>query len=362
MDNIIQKFYSNGKEGPAQYTQFGAYSSNMITNKNPISSLGVKTISDIKPAYVKIEPKTQTLNYKSRPYAPIKPPKMTQEEFLRPKNLVFNSSSDMLYDNLRYNPRGEIGLMKENLSLMNKKNATKIQMIEEKMKNLELKNQRLEVINDFFFDMFENNLVRDEINKNRKLKAEEEENKILNEDNDYYVDTNERNQNYYRKKRKKFKKSRSEINLNRYDIYKRQQFDPLAFQQKTAMNAREILNNIKKNLGTYLVEEELKKNEQYQSLNEGINELKADLNNKLDRIQQSQKKQMQKIYYCLLNSGDKNVENAAFKLLNDYSERNNDLFKKLDEPSSQKTTFRNGFRTRSKLNTESRINNEEDEV
>ena len=41
MDNIIQKFYSNGKEGPSQYTQFGAYSSNMITNKNPISSLGV---------------------------------------------------------------------------------------------------------------------------------------------------------------------------------------------------------------------------------------------------------------------------------------------------------------------------------
>ena len=139
----------------------------------------------------------------------------------------------------------------------------------------------------------------------------------LNEDSsDYYMDTNEKNKNYYRKKRKKFKKSRSEINLNRYDIYKRQQFDHLAFQQKTAMNAREILNNIKKNLGTYLVEEELKKNEQYQSLNEGINELKADLNNKLDRIQQSQKKQMQKIYYCLLNSGDKNVENAAFKLLN----------------------------------------------
>ena len=362
MDNIIQKFYSNGKEGPAQYTQFGAYSSNMITNKNPISSLCVKTISDIKPVYVKIEPKTQSLNYKSRPYAPIKPPKMTQEEFLRPKNLVFNSSSDMLYNNLKYNQRGEIGLMKENLSLMNKKNATKIQMIEEKMKNLELKNQRLEVINDFFFDMFENNLVKDEIDRNRKLKAEEEENKILNEDSsDYYMDTNEKNKNYYRKKRKKFKKSRSEINLNRYDIYKRKQFDPLAFQQKTAMNAREILNNIKKNLGTYLVEEELKKNEQYQILNEGISELKEDLNTKLDRIQQSQKQQMQRIYYCLLNSGDKNVESAAFKLLDDYAERNNELIKKLEEPSSKKTTFRDGFRTRSKLNTESKIINEEDD-
>ena len=33
-----------------------------------------------------------------------------------------------------------------------------MQMMEEKMKNLELKSQRLEVINDFFFDMFENNL------------------------------------------------------------------------------------------------------------------------------------------------------------------------------------------------------------
>ena len=127
------------------------------------------------------------------------------------------------------------------------------------------------------------------------------------------------------------------------------------------MNAREILNNIKKNLGTYLVEEELKKNEQYQILNEGISELKADLNTKLDRIQQSQKQQMQRIYYCLLNSGDKNVESAAFKLLDDYAERNNELIKKLEEPSSKKTTFRDGFRTRSKLNTESKIINEEDD-
>ena len=67
---------------------------------------------------------------------------------------------------------------------MNKKNATKIQMIEEKMKNLELKNQRLEVINDFFFDMFENNLVKDEIN--RKIKAKKEERKKLNEDSSEY--------------------------------------------------------------------------------------------------------------------------------------------------------------------------------
>ena len=364
MDNIIQKFYSNGKEGPAQYSQFGAFSSNMIQNQNPISSLSTKTISDIKPAYKKITPKTQPLNYRSEPYIPPKPPRMTQEEFLRPKKMMFNSSSDMLFNNLRYNPRGEIGLMKENLSLMNKKNATKIQMIEEKMKNLELKNQRLEVINDFFFDMFENNLVKDEIQRQREIKAKEEENKLLNEDSSEYLNTNESNKNnnyYYRKKRKKFKKSRSDVDLNIYERYKRKEFNPIEFQQKTEMNARAVLNNIKKNLGTYMVEEELKKNEQYQSLAEGINELKSDLNHKLDKIQQNQNQQMQKIYYCLLNSGDKNVENTAFKLFNDYSERYNNLLKSLEtRKSAKKTILGDGFRTRSKLSAESMVNNEED--
>ena len=170
MDNIIQKFYSTGKDVPPQYSQFGAFSSSMIKNPNPITSLGINTINDIKPPYQKINPKTKPLIYKPT-YTPIKPKGMTTEEFLRPKNLMFNSSSDMLFENLKYNPIGEIGLMKENLSLMNKKNATKIQMIEEKMKNLELKNQRLEVINDFFFDMFENNLVKEEINKQREQAA-----------------------------------------------------------------------------------------------------------------------------------------------------------------------------------------------
>jgi hypothetical protein len=347
MDNIIQKFYSNGKDGPAQYSQFGAFSSNMIQNQNPISSLSTKAISDIKPAYKKITPKTQPLNYRSEPYIPPKPPRMTQEEFLRPKKLMFNSSSDMLFNNLRYNPRGEIGLMKENLSLMNKKNATKIQMIEEKMKNLELKNQRLEVINDFFFDMFENNLIQDEIKKQR-LKKFEEENKIINEDSSEYNDINNYNENYYRKKRKKFKKSRSNVDLNRYERFKKKEFDPIAFQQKTEMNARAVLNNIKNNLGTYLVEEELKKNEQFQSLNEGINELKTDLNNKLEKIQKNQNQQMQKIYYCLLNSGDKNVESAAFRLLNDFENRNNKFIRK--------TSIGNSFRKSARPSQDSLMN------
>ena len=346
MDNIIQKFYSTGKDAPPQYSQFGAFSSSMIKNPNPITSLGINTINDIKPPYQKINPKTKPLIYKPT-YTPIKPKGMATEEFLRPKNLMFNSSSDMLFENLKYNPIGEIGLMKENLSLMNKKNATKIQMIEEKMKNLELKNQRLEVINDFFFDMFENNLVQDEIKKQR-LKKFEEENKIINEDSSEYNDINNYNENYYRKKRKKFKKSRSNVDLNRYERFKKKEFDPIAFQQKTEMNARAVLNNIKNNLGTYLVEEELKKNEQFQSLNEGINELKTDLNNKLEKIQKNQNQQMQKIYYCLLNSGDKNVESAAFRLLNDFENRNNKFIRK--------TSIGNSFRKSARPSQDSLMN------
>ena len=355
MDNIIKKFYSTGKDRPPQYSQFGAFSSSMIANKNPISSLSIKTINDIKPAYNPINPKTQPLNY--RPYVRKKPREMTQEEFLRQKNLTFNSASNMLYTNLRYNPLGEIGLMKENLSLMNKKNATKIQMIEEKMKNLELKNQRLEVINDFFFDMFENNLVKDEIQRKRELKAREEENKILNEDSSEYSNTNN---NFYRKKRKKFKKSRSDVNLNIYQRYKRKDFDPIDFQQKTAMNARSVLENIKRNLGTLIVEDELKKNEQFQTLNEGINDLKADLNSKLDKIQKNQNQQMQKIYFCLLNSGDKKIENAAFRLFNEYSENNNDLIRNLQyNQSSRKPNLRNSFRKQTKISSSSIKNNDE---
>ena len=358
MDNIIQKFYSNGKNAPSQYSQFGAFSSKMIQNLNPTTSLNIKTISDIKPTYRQINPKAHQLNYKT--YTPMKPRGMTQEEFLRPKNLQFNGSSDMLFENLKYNPRGELGLMKENLSLMNKKNATKIQMIEEKMRNLELKNQRLEVINDFFFDMFENNFVKDDILKRRKLKEIEEENKLLNDDTSEYINTNDKNGNYYKKKRKKFKKSRSDVYLNRYDRYNRKEFDPIEFQQKTAMNARSVLNNIKNNLGTYLVEDELRKNEQFQQLNEDINELKTDLNSKLDNIQKNQNQQLQKIYYCLLNSGDKNVENVALRLLNNYS----DIENKFQRNYSKKESFKNSnfgdsFRKRnSRSSTNSLFNDE----
>ena len=321
MDSVIQKFYSNGKDSGQNYRHLGAFSSSMITNRHPISSLNHKTNAYTNPkinSINTINPPTYNNTYNTyKTFTPQRNPKMTREEFLNPKKLVFNSSSDMLYHNpFRYNPRGELNLMKEKVSYENKKNATKMQMIEEKMKNLELKNQRLEVINDFFFDMFENNLVKDEINKQRALKAEEEEMKN-------YYDDSDSERNYFRKrKHRKFHKSKSDVYLNKYD-YGNNQFDALSFQQKTSQNARIILDNIKKNIGTYLVEEELKKNEQFQSINEGISELKSDLTNKLERIQKNQKQQMQKIAYCLLNSGDEKIEGLAMRLFNsDYSDIN----------------------------------------
>ena len=355
MDNIIQKFYSNGKD-TQNYGHLGAFSSSMITNRNPISSLTYKTIADIKP--VNTMNNINTINNINSPnpsnyinniktFTPQRNTKMTQQEFLKPKKLVFNSSSDMLYHNpFKYNQRGELSLLKENVSYQNKKNATKIQMIEEKMKNLELKNQRLEVINDFFFDMFENNLVKDEINRQRLLKAQEEDKK--------YYDDSESESNYFRKrkKHKKFHKSKSEVYLNKYD-YKKNEFDALTFQQKTAQNARTILDNIKKNIGTYLIEEELKKNEQFQSINEGINELKSDLTNKLERIQKNQNQQMQKIAYCLLNSGDDKVEDLALRLFNnDYSNINN-----IENINNKKTPLYNQFKEE-----EYRNNNNENDI
>ena len=72
-------------------------------------------------------------------------------------------------------------------------------MMEEKMKNLELKSQRLEVINDFFFDMFENNLVKEEMKRQKNVK----DNKDENENKEDAVDGEERKQ---RKKSKKSKK------------------------------------------------------------------------------------------------------------------------------------------------------------
>jgi hypothetical protein len=194
-----------------------------------------------------------------------------------------------------------------------------MQMIEEKMKNLELKNKKLEVINDFFFDMFENNLNE----KIRRQKEEEEKQKLYYESSDSSSEDD-----YFRKRKKKLKKlykSRSDVDINKYNNYRKDQFDALVFQKKTEQKARNILNDIKKNIGNYLVEEEFKKNEQIQSLNEGINELKSDLNNKLEKIQKMQNKQMQNLAHCLINSGGNKLEEVPMRMFNNDCYNFNDL-------------------------------------
>ena len=104
--------------------------------------------------------------------------------------------------------------------------------------------------------------------------------------------------------------------MNDYNNYKKMQFDALSFQQKTSLNARNILNNIKKKIGNYLVEEEFKKNEQFLNITEGINELKSDLNYKLERMQKNQKQQIQNIANFLLNSENGKIGGLPMNLFN----------------------------------------------
>ena len=59
----------------------------------------------------------------------------------------------------------------------------------------------------------------------------------------------------------------------------------------------------KKNVSDYLFEEELKKNEHLQIMGENINELKSKLIAKLDRMEMTQQHQIEKVMFCLLNSG-----------------------------------------------------------
>ena len=66
------------------------------------------------------------------------------------KHVVFNITSDMILPPQVYY-KVELYQMKQKSLENEKRNATKFQMMEEKkMRNLELKSQRLEIINDFF--------------------------------------------------------------------------------------------------------------------------------------------------------------------------------------------------------------------
>jgi len=368
MDNIINKFYSNGRQGSQNYGKLGVFSASMINphgiSKNPYNPLN--SSAEIRPITNKIIPPSSnnTINNYSnynnyRIYTPQKSIYANSNTYLYSKRLMFNSLGDILYHNpFKSNTRGQLSLIKENLLYENKKNNIKMQMIEEKMKNLELKNKKLEVINDFFFDMFENNVNE----KIRSQKEEEEKQKI------YYESSDSDSEDAYlrrRKKRlKKLYKSKSDVDINNYNNYRKEQFDALAFQKKTEQNARNILNDIKKNIGNYLVEEEFKKNEKIQSLNEGINELKSDLNNKLENIQKMQKQQIQNLAYWMINSGNYKHEGMPMRMFNNdcysYNDLGNNIFnyneERVDEYMNKK--YKDNPRRDSQKNNLSGINND----
>ena len=140
---------------------------------------------------------------------------VSQKDFMKPQNLAFNSSSDLLYNNpvttnnKRYN--SAFNALQDNVYSETKKNNTKMQMMEEKRKNLELKSQRLELINDFFFDMFENNLVKEEINKQREKAAQLQKQK--NKEDGVDSSSSSDSEINSRRRRKKKKKKNGKLKI-----------------------------------------------------------------------------------------------------------------------------------------------------
>ena len=311
MDNLIQKFYSNGKEEEQKYTQFGAFSNSLMKNSK---------LNFIKPNIGVINPAIHNVETNTKIQIPKTPNKevTSNETFLKPKKLIFNSSSDLFNQNIPRNnfaystkdnieinkdPILSLNTIKQNINIENKKNSTKMQMMEEKMKNLELKSQRLEVINDFFFDMFENNLVKEELKRQKGIKEEKEKEEEEKEETE---EPKQKNETERKKKRKKNPNA-----INEEEEYMKE------FIEKTDKFSRKYLKTVKNDIGLALVEKQLKKNEILNDITEEILDLKGDLMNKLERLEMKQKADMKTIAYCLQNSGDEKVENLATRLFGD---------------------------------------------
>ena len=182
-------------------------------------------------------------------------------------------------------------------------------MMEEKMKNLELKSQRVEVINEFFFDMFENNLVKEELKRQKNADKEEKDKNQENEE----LETDRKRK---KKKSKKNKKNNLNIEINNQNKENQEDLEH-EFKKKTKNFSNNYLKTVKNNIGISLVEEQINKKEELQNMIEDIVELKGDLIDKLERVQMEQNLQMKKMAYCLQNSGDIYIENLANRIFKD---------------------------------------------
>jgi hypothetical protein len=322
MDSLIQKFYY-GKEEDQKYTQFGAFSNSL---KKPSHNSNYNVSGFIKPNISTINPamhNMETTATNSQPKTP-----NLQETFLRPKKLIFNSTTDLLTNNIpkhtftndnnlnggnlqTQNNIPSLHTIKKNFNVESKKNATKMQMMEEKMKNLELKSQRLEVINDFFFDMFENNLVKEE------LKRQKEVDKKKDKDDKENEEETEQEERPRKKKSKKQKRKKLDIETIDINAKNQEELNVLNFKKKTQSLARNYLNSVKNDIGMFLVEEQLRKNETLQNMAEDILDLKGELLNQIEQMQMIQDLETKKIAYCLQHSGDQNIENLANRIFGD---------------------------------------------
>ena len=355
MDNLIQKFYSNGKEEEQKYTQFGAFSNSLMKNSGlkfikPNIGLVNPAIHNMENTSTKLQPPPQQLT-QIIPKTPNKTV-ISNDTYLHPKKLIFNSSSDLFNQtipknnfaysskndndlNLNQEPIPSLQTMKQKANIENKKNSTKMQMMEEKMKNLELKSQRLEVINDFFFDMFENNLVKEELKRQRGIKQEKneknEEDNISNENSEW-----PNVENIPRKK--KHRKKKKEIIINPKEITDEETFKN-EFIKKTDNISKNYLSNIKNQIGILLVEQQLNKNETLNNMTEDILDLKGDLLNKLEQMEMKQKAEMKTIAFCLQNSGDEKIESLANRLFGDNILRpDEDILNYNSDKNSMNTT------------------------
>ena len=163
--------------------------------------------------------------------------------------------------------------------------------------------------------MFENNLVKEELKRQKGIKEEKEKKEKEEDENENENEISEKSKRIYEKKRKrKNKKRNKELMINN-----QQEEEELMnqFKERTDKISRKYLNNIKTDLGLALVEKQLQKNELLNDITEDILDLKGDLMNKLNRLEMKQKAEIKKIAYCLQNSGDEKVENLATRLFGD---------------------------------------------
>ena len=289
----MQRFYSSGKDfDNSRHTQFGAFAPN-ITKPPPAVALPNRSSSAM---------------YGTNAYN-----KANNEDS---KSVMFVSAHDLV------KPFPVFGKQQQQQYHQQQQqqpqvNASKMHIMEEKMKNLELKAQRLEVIHDFFFDMFENNIVKDQINQQRYQHMQQQQQPPAQT----YTQPHEQVSTAFKPQVTK-QKQREVLKQKRLKI----DFDPHAFQAKALKNASKVLKSIKRNVGEYILEEQLKKNEEMQSVLEQITDIKNEVNKRLMRLQKEQEIQLEGLCYVLQNSGIPSVEGMAKRVLpNPYGYPYNDV-------------------------------------